>query len=131
MSRHRQVAVKVNARVDQGVAELVTALSAIEGLETIESCQGGVVGRAFVLFRYGGWRDAGDLLFEKLLPRIPPDLRSDVALSLEAYDSDTAMASISMEPSAVPAVAASVRTLPAVGPRIPMAGGAHGERIAE
>ena len=112
MAPHPQIVVKVNAHVDEGVAELVSALSAIDGLETIESCQGGAGrGRAFVSFRYGGWRDAGDLLFAKLLPSLPRDLRTDVALSLEAYDSDTAMALITVEPSAVPAVAAHIRTL--------------------
>jgi hypothetical protein len=38
--RHRQVWVKVNAPVDEGVAELVDALSTFPGLSTVASCQG-------------------------------------------------------------------------------------------
>lgn len=38
---HKQVWVKVNARVDEGVAPRVVALSEFEDVVTYSSCQGG------------------------------------------------------------------------------------------
>jgi len=46
---HAQVFVKINARVDEGIAPLVSALSRFPTLYTLASCQGG----AFVEFRFG------------------------------------------------------------------------------
>lgn len=40
MSDHREIPVKVNALVDEGVACLVTALSAFPLVQTTDSCQG-------------------------------------------------------------------------------------------
>jgi len=86
MTDHREVPVKVNAWVDEGIADLVSALSQIEGLVTLESCQGDAGERdAFVVFRYGDWRQCGELLFGKILPQMFPDLRADVSLKLQAY----------------------------------------------
>lgn len=50
---HRTVLVKVNAPVDEGIAEIVTALNAFPGLYTTQSCQGRENGYGFVWFRYG------------------------------------------------------------------------------
>lgn len=36
---HRQIWVKVNALVDEGIVELVNALSSFPKLQTYESCQ--------------------------------------------------------------------------------------------
>ena len=37
---HRQTSVRVNARVDEGMAGLVSALSALPWIETVDSCKG-------------------------------------------------------------------------------------------
>jgi hypothetical protein len=112
MTQHGQTAVKVNALVDEGIADLVSALSEIRGLMTIESCQGDLGGSdAFVIFRFGDWRQSGEFLFERLLPAMSPDLRSAVSLRLQAYDADTAVGSMTVDPSAVPALARCVREL--------------------
>jgi len=50
---HRQVVVKVNAECDEGIAQLVLALNEIDGLITLDSCQQGVMGEAYVFFTYG------------------------------------------------------------------------------
>ncbi len=65
MKRHREVFVKVNAPVDEGIAEVVRLLSRIPGLQTIESSQGDPQERrspAFVLFRLGGWAELSQFL---------------------------------------------------------------------
>jgi hypothetical protein len=47
---HREVPVQVTAWVDEGVAELVTALNAVPGVMTLDSCQERPDGRASVMF---------------------------------------------------------------------------------
>jgi hypothetical protein len=47
---HHEVAVKVTAWVDEGIAELVTALNALPGVMTLSSCQEGTDGLARVSF---------------------------------------------------------------------------------
>ncbi len=130
--RHRETIVKVNAFADEGVAELVVALSGIPGLITLESCQGGEGRDAFVYFRLGGWMESGHLLFDCLLPSMSPDLRSMVSMRIQAYDTSTATAMISVEPAAVSLLAGCIRSLPSgsVGPRVLVAGDAHGEAVA-
>jgi hypothetical protein len=54
MSAHTEVPVKVTAWVDEGVAPLVVALNEIAGVMTLDSCQEGPEGGAYVLFRSRG-----------------------------------------------------------------------------
>jgi hypothetical protein len=127
------VPVKINTWVDEGIADLVAALSQIKGLETLESCQGDAGERdAFVIFRYGDWRKCGELLFGLILPRMSPDLRADVSLKLQAYDTDTASGRITLEPSAVSAFTQCLReTLAApVGASVLVASNAHRKAVA-
>ena len=49
MSGHEETFVKVNARVDSGIAPLIAALNEFPGLCTVDSCEGG----AWVRFRFG------------------------------------------------------------------------------
>jgi hypothetical protein len=63
VSVHRTILVKVNAYVDAGVAPLVTALNAIDGVVTLASCEQGPLGLATVCFMYGAdWRELAVLL---------------------------------------------------------------------
>jgi len=133
MTQHREVPVKVNAWVDEGIADLVSALSEIDGLITLESCQGDAGEReAFVIFRYGDWQQCGELLFGKILPAMSPDMRAAVSLKLQAYDNDTASGFVSIEPSAVPDFVECVRCVlsPSVGSRIFVARNAHSKAVA-
>jgi hypothetical protein len=110
MTQHREVPINVNAWVDEGIAELVSALSEVDGLITLESCQGDVGGReAYVIFRYGDWKQCGELLFGKVLLAMSPDLRAVASLKLQAYDNDTASGFISIDPSAVSAFVECIR----------------------
>lgn len=136
MTDHREVPVKVNAWVDEGIADLVSALSQLEGLVTLESCQGTPgTNDAFVVFRYGDWHQCGALLFGRLLQAMSPDLRAVVSLRLEAYDVDTARGWVTIDPHAVPRFTRFVRDAlaasPTIGPGVLMTGDAHGEAVSE
>lgn len=67
---HEQVWVKVNAEVDKGMAPIVSALSCLEGLQTLQSCQCSQAGEAYVHFWYGPWEQASRLVFEKIIPAL-------------------------------------------------------------
>ena len=109
---HKEVAVKVNAFVDEGIAPLVSALSEIEGLVTLESCQGDPAERdAYVIFAMPTWRCIGIFLFDLLLPALSPDLRAVVSLQIQAYDDDVARGSITIDPQAVKALSEIVQSL--------------------
>jgi len=123
---HAEAYVKVNAPVDQGIAPLITALSEIDGLETIESCQGEPGGRAFVIFRFGEWRRCGEFLFDHLMAEMPADLRSEVKLTLDAYDTDNCLGEISLSPEAIdPLIECVRRASLSVGPSVAVTGDAH------
>jgi hypothetical protein len=108
MSTHRQVPVKVNALVDDGIAELVTALSDI-GLITTESCQGNPGTRsACVYFRARSWTEAGEFLFEVLLPELP----NGVDVSVKGYGNGFQYGLIEMHTNDIPTVTKIVRNLP-------------------
>jgi hypothetical protein len=111
MPSHQQTSVKVNAHVDQGVAQLVAALSEISALETLESCQGDDNQPAFVIFRFGSWRTCGKFMFDGLLLAMDQDLRSDVSLSIVGYSATYCHGRISLPPSAVESMANLVRSV--------------------
>ena len=41
---HKQVIAKVNAKCDEGIAPLVSALNGINGIITLDSCESGILG---------------------------------------------------------------------------------------
>jgi len=84
---HEQVWVKVNAQTDKAVAEVVSLLNSVNGLETLQSCQGDPGGRdGYVYFFYGGWADLCRLVFAEIGPTLKGEFGEDVALTVEATD---------------------------------------------
>ena len=80
---------KVNAPVDEGVKTLVEALSAFDGLETVESCEGPPV---WVCFRYGRWwEDPWQALAGFVFGRLGPYLATQLGdrVSVQAFLSGT------------------------------------------
>ena len=62
---HKQAMIKVNAECDEGIVPIVLALNEIDGVITLESCQQGVYGEAYVFFTYGkNWWEMGCLMQE-------------------------------------------------------------------
>jgi len=99
---HRPVWVQVNVQVDQGIAEVVSLLSEIDELETVESCEGYSDAPAFVYFRYGDWKKLCRFLFETLGPKICKETRARA--SVEVFSSSDPLGKISFAADAIPAV---------------------------
>jgi len=60
---HKQTIIKVNTQVDEGIARLVEILNGISGVITLDSCQRGAAGDAYVFFTFGtDWKDLAELL---------------------------------------------------------------------
>lgn len=111
-SMHRQVCVKVNALVDAGVAELVEVLNSIEGVLTLDSCEGDAEHRAHVYFVFGS--DAHVLT--EFVDRIGSSIRGsgvwDYTASLEWFGSnDRPRALLSVPRERVADVASALRQL--------------------
>ncbi len=65
LNQHKQIMIKVNAEVDEGVAPIVRVLNEINGIVTLDSCQQGIYGEAYVFFIYRkDWQELGLLLNE-------------------------------------------------------------------
>ena len=65
----------------------------------------------FALQQFWVLASCGELLFGRILPRMSPDLRADVSLRLQAYDTDAALGRITLEPSVVPVFTRCVREM--------------------
>lgn len=97
MSSHVQTWVKVNAPVDEGIAQLIEALSAFPMLQTIESCQGGYPRsdadkegmQAVVFFYYGQhdhahpYREISEFVLGYLGPGLMKELGDLVSIRIE------------------------------------------------
>ena len=67
MAEHPQRWIKVNAPIDEGVADIVETLNRVEGLETLQSCQGYPGEQdGYVYFSFGNWKDYAVLYSERL-----------------------------------------------------------------
>ena len=61
---HKQVPTQANVLVDEGIEDLIHALSSFGYLRTIESCQGDGETGAWVCFEYGtSWLDLAEFVF--------------------------------------------------------------------
>jgi hypothetical protein len=107
---HEQIWVKVNAPVDSGVAEIVSALNCVEGLETLQSCQGDAGGKnGYVYFTCGDWRDICNFVFQKIGPILKSRVDDDATLIVEATSADTPMAKLSFRAEAAGVVASALK----------------------
>jgi hypothetical protein len=93
MATHPQTWIKVNAPVDEGVAEIVSILNTVDGLETRQSCQGD--GHDYVYFTCGDWMTLSQFVFEQIGPALKSKLDQDATLAVEATNADETMAKLS------------------------------------
>jgi hypothetical protein len=109
MSAHPQTWVKVNAQVDASLSGIVLLLNSIDGLETLQSCQG-EPGRekAYVYFAFGEWQNLCGFVFDKIAPSLRPFLGEDITLEVLAADGKP-FAKISFSAEAIPQVASALK----------------------
>ena len=110
MATHTQVWVKVNAPVDSGVAEIVSILNSVEGLETLQSCQGDPGERdAYLYFSFGDWQNMCAFAFQRIGPALKRDVDEDVRLVVEATEGDSPLAKLSFKAEATGMVASALK----------------------
>lgn len=85
--KHIQKCIKTNAFVDIGIAEIISVLSTVPNLITIESCEG-KQGWGFVTFWYGDWQNLCRFLFKKLAPSLNKELGEDISINATLYGHD-------------------------------------------
>jgi hypothetical protein len=110
MATHEQTWIKVNAPVDAGVAELVRVLNSVEGLETLQSCQGDPGGRdGYVYFAFGDWRTLCQFVFQTIGPTLKSRLDEDATLTVEATSADSPMAKLSFKADGAATVVSALK----------------------
>jgi len=109
---HKEILVKVNAFVDEGVAPLVLALNSIDGVVSLDSCEHDAIsGEASVYFQYGAtWQDLANLVEALSRALRGLNLCCGFSVSLEWLGSnDRPRAHLSVKPEHVADVAAAIR----------------------
>ena len=93
--RHKQVAAKVTAFVDEPLKELIEILNTFDNISTLESCQGGDGKLAFILMDYGDLSEDFDKMaaFTHKLAKVLEDVvKKGTGISPDpSYDTDIAI----------------------------------------
>jgi hypothetical protein len=105
---HAQTWIKANAKVDTEIAEIVKLLNAVEGLQTLQSCQGDEDQGGYVYFSLGEWENLCRFVFDRMAPRFRGHLWEDVKLEIIAAE-EQPVAKISFSAEAIPQVAAALK----------------------
>ncbi len=106
-SGHRRVWVRVNAPVDEGVAPLVSLLSSVPGLETVDSCEGiHHKTEAYVYFYLGNWQEICQFAFGVIAPAVRKVETASVAV--EVFGDSSPMGKISSKAAALPRLIAAL-----------------------
>lgn len=111
---HPQIWVKVNAPVDEGIAELVSVLSEVDGLETIASCQGDLIRNhldqdvlGYVFFHFGGWRTLSEFAFGTIGSALGEIEGSTI--TVEIFGNSDPMGKLSVLATSIPKLVAALR----------------------
>jgi hypothetical protein len=108
---HKQVWVKVNAPVDEGMAALISALSVFPKLRTIESCQG-TNGRAWLCFEYGEtWQELAEFVLGFLGPKLTQEFGDCVDLSIRVAEAGMIQGEMDVASASVPAIVSFLEKL--------------------
>lgn len=113
---HKQVWTKVNTNVDEGIKNLVDALSLFPRLRTLSSCQCLSDNRAMVNFcygedSYGAWRDLSEFVLGWFGPRLSERVGDDVALSVRVTTLCSVQADLLIRPGALESVTNEIKNL--------------------
>ena len=96
---HPQVWAKVNTHVDEGVVDLISALSRFKGLRTLESCQGEPGGAAWVCFvvgANGGGGSLANLVLDCIGPALVSELGDTVGVSIHVTEAGQAQGELTV-----------------------------------
>lgn len=104
---HPQTWITVNQPVDSGVARLVSALSTVPELQTVQSCQGDHGKAAYVWFRYGDYKRVSELVFERLAPALR---EVPCTLAVETFNGSDPIGRIEFETEATQWVTSAVKS---------------------
>lgn len=118
---HEQILVKVNANVDKKIAPVIKALSSIDGLMTLSSCQALYPQEASILFEYmpnpaepdlTNWKVMGDLCFKisSAIRIVAPDSGCFVSLEWRG-NNDQPFGKLSFDPEQTNDITSAVRSL--------------------
>jgi len=102
---HKQVWVKVNSPVDEGIAGLVERLNRIDELYTLDSCQG-YDGWGWVYFRYGDWRKLSKFVFCTLASALRGI--GEIVYRIESADGDEPMGKILFRAETIPQIVSAL-----------------------
>lgn len=117
---HKQIFVKVNVEVDEGIAPVVSALSLFPELWTLGSCQGffnkdGSERKAAnVFFMYGhnkphSWKSAAEFVFGFLAPKLIELVDDDASIAMELGYGYQATFTLRIRPTAIKGTAEAIR----------------------
>lgn len=110
MSLHAEKMVKVNARVDVEIAELVAALNRYPNLQTLQSCQGEPGGEAYVFFTCGSWQSTCEFLFGKIAPALSAKI-DDETLRIEVFGNADPVGRIAFQPESIGEITSEIKRL--------------------
>ena len=124
---HKQVWAKVNAHVDEGIRDLIEALSAFPKLRTFESCQGDVENPirddgsegvpAMVFFEYGqhhqahDYQEIADFVLGYLGPALMKEMGDLVRIIINVADYGWVRADLTVRAGAMDRTVETVRQL--------------------
>jgi hypothetical protein len=109
MATHEQVWVKVNAPVDKGMARIVSALNSVDGLQTLQSCQGSAAGEAYIYFSYGSWDKTARLVFEGIVPALESSGTNTTGV-VEVFNGSLPIAKISFDAAVLEKATAAIES---------------------
>lgn len=113
---HRQVWARVNAPVDEGARGLVEALSAFEGLQTIESCQGPPVWVCFhVGYDPGAWEAPCRLVLGTIGPALMRAVGDGAEVSMRVTQVGFVQGELTVHPDVLDDTVSLLHTLAAGG----------------
>jgi hypothetical protein len=110
MAMHAQTWIKANAQVDTAISEIVTLLNNVEGLATLDSCQGDLDHDGYVYFSCGEWQNLCRFVFCDIAPRLRSYLGEDVKLEIVAAEISP-IAKLSFSAAAIPQVTAALKDM--------------------
>lgn len=107
MTVHEQTWVKVNTKVDKGMARIVAALSLFDGLQTLQSCERNASEEAYVFFWHGSWQQTASLVFDGLLPTLEQS-GVDATGAVEVFNGSLPTAKIAFNAAALEKATAAI-----------------------